>query len=259
LGFPDTVFKDKHFLQLIADDCLCHCENQSPCVLHFNDHFCAVCGVVQALCSDLPQVKYLFRAIISVHTWINMPLSSSGSQRTLKHTRSITIEAFTRDDGLWDFDAHITDIKTRDGQLLSGVRPAGVPWHDLWLRFTIDTRFLILDVEAVSDWVPYPGHCQTITPDYKALVGLSIMQGFRHQLHQRMGGIAGCTHLTELAQVLPTVVIQAFAGEVVKLANSNDPKAKRPFQIDRCHAMRADGAAVAQYYPRWAINPSSGS
>ncbi len=188
-----------------------------------------------------------------------MPLSSSGPQRTLKHTRSITIEAFARDDGLWDFDAHITDIKTRDGQLLSGVRPAGVPWHDLWLRFTIDTRFFIVNVEAASDWVPYPGHCQTITPNYQALVGLSLMQGFRQQLHQRMGGIAGCTHLTELAQVLPTVVIQAYAGEVVKLADSADPQAKRPFQIDRCHAMRADGAAVAQYYPRWAIKASLGS
>jgi hypothetical protein len=193
-------------------------------------------------------------AIIVIHAWIIMPLPSSGSKRVLKHTRSITIEAFTREDGLWDFDAHITDIKTRDGNLLSGLRAAGEPWHDLWLRVTINTQFLIVEAQAVSDWVPYPGYCQVVTPSYQALVGLSLMHDFRQQLKQRLGGTAGCTHLTELAQVLPTAAIQAFAGDVYKLADALEPQAKRPFQIDRCHAMRADGMAVAQYYPRWVAN-----
>jgi hypothetical protein len=181
-----------------------------------------------------------------------MPLPPSHSARVLKHTRSITVEAFAREDGLWDLDAHITDIKTRDGQLISGVRAAGQPWHDLWLRITIDTQLNIVAAEAASDWVPYPGFCQTITPDYQKLVGLSLAQGFRQQLQQRLGGVAGCTHLTELAQVFPTAAIQAFAGEVRKLRQENDSEGTRPFQIDRCHAMRADGAAVATYYPRWA-------
>ncbi len=180
-----------------------------------------------------------------------MPLPASHSARVLKHTRSITVEAFLREDGLWDLDAHITDIKTRDGQLISGLRPAGVPWHDLWLRITIDTSLNIVAAEAASEQVPYPGYCQTITPDYQQLVGLSLIQGFRQQLQQRLGGIAGCTHLTELAQVFPTAAIQAFAGEVRKLRQENDNDATRPFQIDSCHAMRSDGPAVANYYPRW--------
>lgn len=180
-----------------------------------------------------------------------MPLSPSNARRVLKHTRTITVEAFARDDGLWDLDAHITDIKTCDGQLKSGLRAAGEPWHDLWLRVTIDTQMQIVDVEAESDWVPYPGHCQTIGPDYRKLIGLSLLKGFRRQLQERMGGIAGCTHLTELAQVLPTAAIQAFAGEVVKSPEGNDLAPTRPFQIDRCHAMRADGPAVAEFYPRW--------
>ena len=80
-----------------------------------------------------------------------MSLSSSTVPRVLKHTRTITVEAYARDDGLWDLDAHSTDIKNRDGQMVIGTQP---------------------------------------------------------------------------------------------------------FQIDRCHAMRADGAAVAQYYPRWAVPPA---
>jgi hypothetical protein len=181
-----------------------------------------------------------------------MPLSPSKARRVLKHTRIITVEAFARDDGLWDLDAHITDIKTRDGILRSGLRAAGEPWHDLWLRISIDEQMQIVDVEAVSDRVPYPGFCEAIGPDYRKLIGLSLRQGFRQQLLQRMKGIAGCTHLTELAQVLPTAAMQAFAGEVNKLQEGDELDAHRPFQLDRCHALRIDGAAVAQFYPRWA-------
>lgn len=189
-----------------------------------------------------------------------MPLSPPISRRALKHTRAIQIEAFARDDGLWDIDAHITDIKTRDATLASGVRSAGMPMHDLSLRLTIDTRLTIVDAEAVSDAVPYPGYCNTIGPAYKHLVGLNLLKGFRQELKQRLSGIDGCTHLTELAQILPTAAIQAFAGEVFASTSdgtgSNEQSNQKPFQLDRCHALRTDGAAVAEYYPRWAVKPA---
>jgi len=184
-----------------------------------------------------------------------MPLSPTTTRRALKHTRAITIEAYARDDGLWDLDARITDSKTRDMQLASGLRPAGSALHDLSLRITIDTSMTIVDAEAVSDAVPYPGFCNAIGPDYKKLVGLNLLQHFRHGVKDRMAGIKGCTHLTELAQILPTAAVQAFAGEVIatREGDQQDQQAKQPFQLDRCHALRLDGPAVAQYYPRWAI------
>lgn len=184
-----------------------------------------------------------------------MPLSPSISRRALKHTRAIQVEAFARDDGLWDIDAHISDIKTRDITLASGTRPAGAPVHDLWLRLTIDTELNVVDAQAVSDAVPYPNFCDTIGPAYEQLVGLNLMHGFREGVRQRLSGIQGCTHLTELAQVLPTAAIQAFAGEVLDTRDgaSGNQQNRKPFQLDRCHALRTDGAAVAQYYPRWAV------
>ncbi|HZW12829.1 MAG TPA: DUF2889 domain-containing protein [Noviherbaspirillum sp.] len=186
-----------------------------------------------------------------------MPLSPPTSRRALKHTRAIQVEAFARDDGLWDIDAHISDIKTRDTTLASGVRLAGAPLHDLWLRLTVDTRMNIISAEAVSDAVPYSGFCDTIGPAYKKLVGLNLLQGFRDGVRQRLSGIQGCTHLTELAQVLPTATIQAFAGDVLDTRDgaSEDAQNHKPFQLDRCHALRSDGEAVAQYYPRWAVKP----
>ncbi|MET3120332.1 hypothetical protein AAKU64_004584 [Undibacterium sp. GrIS 1.8] len=191
-----------------------------------------------------------------------MPLPISTSRRALKHTRSIQIDAFARDDGLWDLDAHITDTKTRDIQLASGIRPVGLPLHDLSLRITIDTNLNIVDAMAVSDAVPYPGFCNTISPDYKKLIGLNLMMQFRQGVKERMSGINGCTHITELAQILPTAAVQAFAGDVIDTrdgASSSDISSEnqqQPFQLNRCHALRLDGPAVVQYYPRWAVTSS---
>lgn len=188
-----------------------------------------------------------------------MPLSPPTSRRILKHTRTIQVEAFARDDGLWDLDARITDTKTRDAKLASDIRPAGMPIHDLWLRLTIDTQLNIIDAEAVSDAVPYPGNCNTIGPAYKALIGLNLLKGFRQQLNERLSGTDGCTHLTELAPILPTAAVQAFAGDVFKTRDDGDSgeQGAKPFQLDRCHALRTDGPAVAKYYPRWAIKPDT--
>jgi hypothetical protein len=189
-----------------------------------------------------------------------MPLSTPVPRRALRHTRAIDVQAFAREDGLWDLDAHITDIKTRDTELASGVLPAGQALHSLYLRLTINRDLFVVDAEAASDAFPYPGSCDTIAPAYKLLIGLNLLKGFRHELKQRIGGVLGCTHLTELAQVLPTAAIQAFAGDVINTRGSADPAVpgERPFQIDKCHALRADGPAVARYYPRWAVKPAPG-
>ena len=47
------------------------------------------------------------------------------------------------------------------------------------------------------------------------LVGLNLMQDFRKRLRERVGGVLGCTHITELAQMLPTAVVQGFVGYVI--------------------------------------------
>jgi len=185
-----------------------------------------------------------------------MPLSPP-APRQPRHTRAITIEAFLRDDGLWDLDACIRDVKAQDIELPSGRRPGGLPVHDLKLRVTIDRDLVIVDAEAASDAVPYPGFCDTIGPAYKKLIGLSLLKHFRLHLKDRLSGVLGCTHLTELAQALPTVAIQALADD--EMANrSHDASSERPYELDRCHALRLDGPVVETYYPRWALKAVSG-
>lgn len=181
-----------------------------------------------------------------------MPLSPP-VPRTLRHTRAIQVDAFARDDGLWDLDARITDVKTRDIALASGLREGGSPVHDLKLRITINRELVIVDAEAASDAVPYPGYCDTVAPAYKSLIGLSLTNHFRLRLKDRLAGVLGCTHLTELSLILPTAAIQAYANDVINTREGDgvDESTERPFQLDRCYALRVDGPAVAKYYPRW--------
>jgi hypothetical protein len=168
------------------------------------------------------------------------------------HTRSIKVDAYARDDGLWDIEAVLTDNKARDFVLATGLRPVGEPVHDLGLTITIDTQYNIVAAEARSRSVPYPGKCEAIEPDYSKLVGLNLLQNFRRLSLARLGRTNGCTHLTELAGALPTAAVQAFAGEVFRTHESADQNEEvKPWQLDRCHALRTDGAAVAQFYPRW--------
>lgn len=210
-----------------------------------------------------------------------MPESGSASKRRHVHTRSIRVDAYARTDGLWDLEAVLVDTKGRDFPLATGVRAAGDPVHEMHLKITIDTRLNVVDAQARSAWVPYPGHCETIGPDYSKLIGLNLRQEFRRHVRERLGGTLGCTHMTELATVLPTAAIQAFAGEVFKTRDeataqsgaaaatattattvasttatattaSDEPaQPRKPWQLDRCHALRADAAAVQRYYPIW--------
>jgi hypothetical protein len=183
-----------------------------------------------------------------------MALPPAAPERQLKHSRRIDVQIHARGNGLWEVDAEITDVKTHDTLLAGGLRSAGAPIHDMLLRIVVDERFNILEAGSETRWMPYPGHCDKPGDDhgdaYARLVGLNLMQGFRHAVRERLGGVVGCTHLTELTQVLPTAVVQAFAGEVLD-TSENSASGERPFQIDRCHALRADGPAVKLFYPRW--------
>jgi hypothetical protein len=180
-----------------------------------------------------------------------MALPSAAPERQLKHSRHIDVQIFARGNGLWEVDAVITDVKTRDADLANGVRKAGDPIHDMLLRLVIDEAFNVLEAGSQTRAMPYPGECDNHGDAYAGLAGLNLMKGFRRAVHERLGGVAGCTHLTELTQVLPTAVVQAFAGDVINTRGDDGLDAKQPFQLDRCHALRTDGNAVRTYYPRW--------
>jgi hypothetical protein len=175
-----------------------------------------------------------------------MPLAPPSTGRTRLHTRRVVYEAFRRADDLFDLDGRLTDVKDHDYALLSGVRLAGDPVHDMWVRLTIGRDYVVRAVEVRIDGKPYPD-CNRIEPAYAKLVGANLLHGFRKTLYDTMGGVLGCSHVTELLVHAPTAAIQMFAG----LRREIEPGEGKPFQLDRCHALETTSDTVRTLYPQW--------
>ena len=181
-----------------------------------------------------------------------MPLTAPTAPRQSLHHRDITIRGYKREDGLYDIEGHLNDTKDYDYKVASGKRLAGESLHSMWLRITVDATLTIVDAEAASDAHPYPGYCGEIAADYKKLIGLAIRPGFTNQVRNLLGGKHGCTHITELVGSLATTAFQTMAGQGIQTSDS------KPFQLDRCHALRTDGPAVAYFYPQWYRGAATG-
>ncbi|MDG1438890.1 MAG: DUF2889 domain-containing protein [Emcibacteraceae bacterium] len=182
----------------------------------------------------------------------NMPLSAPVA-REHKHTRSIKLKGFKREDGLWDIEAHMTDIKSYDieNRWREGIA-AGEPIHEMWVRITIDGTFMVTGVEAVTDNSPFE-MCPNITSAYNELVGIRIGPGWRRAINEKVKGRKGCTHITELLGPLATVSFQTLMGNIQNNAN----KAKinnehiKPMVINSCHAWAEDSEVVKMHLPEF--------
>lgn len=183
-----------------------------------------------------------------------MPLSEPSCSRKPMHNRSIQVHSFERDDGLWDVEAELIDSKAYDFTRSSGVvRHAGEAFHHMHMRVTIDASYLIHDAVVTYDAAPFGERCTSISDQYRDLIGMNLLKNFRQQVKERFARTDGCTHMTELAAVLPTAAVQTMTGQ----RRGNKDSTKRPFQLDGCHAWRLDGEVTKEHYPQWYVLPSS--
>jgi hypothetical protein len=180
-----------------------------------------------------------------------MPLPPPNVGRQRVHCRTITVEGFRRDDGLFDVEGTLTDVKDFDVPLADSIRRAGEPIHDMKVRLTLDEHLRIIAACAVTDGMPYQGECDKITPDYSKLKGHRIVPGFRLFLGNLFAGLKGCSHMTELIGSMAPAAVQALYNQPRK--EPRDPN-KKPFQLDGCHALDTRGKVVARFYARWHRN-----
>lgn len=186
-----------------------------------------------------------------------MPLPPPDTAREPLHTRSIRVNSFVREDGLWDIEAELIDFKAYDFPKHSGaIHRAGRPFHHMHLRITIDEQLTIVKAVAAYDAAPYNQHCMAIAPDYGQLVGLNLLRNFKNAVKTRFARVAGCTHLTELSYVLPTVAVQTMANQRRRQREEGDDT-RRPFQLEGCHALRLDGEVAREHYPKWYVAPKA--
>jgi hypothetical protein len=202
-----------------------------------------------------------------------MPLSPPVGRQHL-HTRRVTCQGFFREDGLWDIEGRITDTKSYEhANEWRGALKAGEFVHDMSIRLTLDHKFTIVDVEAVTDRSPYR-ICGEVAPDFKKLIGLRVSGGFHRAVRERLGGVHGCTHIVELLGPVATTAFQTVSSRKARDLNhehraktgtlpkpdaakaSRKPPRKPPV-IDTCHAWAADGEVVKRWAPQFYTGPDA--
>jgi hypothetical protein len=121
------------------------------------------------------------------------------AERKLATNRKINCKGYLRTDGLWDVEAHLIDTRPVSvSHPKYGVsKPAGYPLHEMKIRITVDNDLVIHDAEAVTIHAPFEP-CRVPPEIFPKLKGLSFRKNFKKDLVEIMGGIKGCTHLSEL-------------------------------------------------------------
>lgn len=171
------------------------------------------------------------------------------------HRRTITLDGYRREDGLWDIEAVLVDTKTYgfDNQWRGRIEP-GMPAHEMHFRLTVDDGYVIREVEVATTASPYE-MCPSIAPNFQRLVGLQIGKGWMREVRTRLGGPQGCTHLVEMLQPLATVAFQTIAMAKARYElpdRQQDAGASaRPRLLNSCHAFASDSPVVRRQWPQF--------
>lgn len=194
-----------------------------------------------------------------------MPLPPAAPRQAI-HARDLICRGYRREDGLWDIEGQLSDTKTYGFHTEEkGTIAAGDRIHGMWLRLTVDDHFTVHGVEAVTDNSPYL-NCAHVVERYKQLVGLSIGPGWTRAVKERLSGVFGCTHLTELLGPLATVAFQTIYPLLAKekrereqamLAAGETPPVStdRPALLNMCHIFASDGEVARRHWPDYYTGP----
>lgn len=177
-----------------------------------------------------------------------MPLSPPSARREI-HDRVISLKAFARDDGWFDVEAHLVDVKPFPFQRLLAPQPApaGAALHDLWVRLVLDGDYVVQAVEAASDITPFPV-CKEAETTLSVLVGQRVGAGWTRIVKERLAGAKGCTHLAEMLLPLATTALQGIRGLRPEERASVDAQG-RPHKLDSCYAYATHRDVVKMVWP----------
>jgi hypothetical protein len=184
-----------------------------------------------------------------------MPLPEPAARQHL-HTRAVEYRGYLREDGLWDIEAGMSDVKTygfdrSDGRSM----PPGTPIHGMAIRVTVDESMTIREIATAMDHTPF-GECRQGVDPMQRMVGVQLGPGWRQAIEKALGGMRGCTHLRELLFNMATAAYQTVFPyrERQRRERGEAPSQRQepPYHLGRCIAWDFDGAVVQRYYPQFA-------
>ena len=181
-----------------------------------------------------------------------MSLPQPAPRREL-HTRTVVSKGFLRDDGLWDIEGELRDVKSYGyDDRERGVLAPGMPMHLMRARLTIDDDMVVREVHTDMAEIPFR-HCSGATVGAPALVGASLGPGWRRAVDAAMKGVKGCSHMRELMYAMATTAFQTVSCYreqfVPAVGAPRQADGKAPFFLDQCHSWAATSPVVARYFP----------
>jgi hypothetical protein len=184
-----------------------------------------------------------------------MPLPTPAA-RTHLHTRAVTYRGYLREDGLWDIEGELSDVKTYAADLSErGPMPPGTPVHGMAIRVTVDDTMTIREIASAMDFTPF-AECEQGTDPMQRMVGACMGPGWRQAIERALGGIKGCTHLRELLFNMATAAYQTvfpYQQHQRTLAGvAPGAITEPPYHLGRCIAWDFNGPVVQRHYPQFA-------
>lgn len=145
--------------------------------------------------------------------------------RHKNHQRTITLDGYVREDGLFDIEAELKDTKAYSfPSRAHGEIKKGEALHHMHVRVTVCENFEVKAAEAVTYAGPYH-ECPQGAKAIENLVGKTIQPGWKKIVQRAMGGQQGCTHITELMGPVATIAFQTIYAEKAKRLREADTQA----------------------------------
>ncbi len=158
------------------------------------------------------------------------------------HTRSIRVETYSAGEDRVIVEGSLEDTRYQPIYTITQQRREAGRVHGMVVRLLLGgTPTKILDAEAEMPTVPME-ECRTAIASVKALIGLPVVYGFSKAVKDRLGGTAGCNHLTGLVLTMGSAAVQGTAAHRGK--TRPPPEARQvmlEYVKDSCRVWRCEG------------------
>jgi hypothetical protein len=164
------------------------------------------------------------------------------------HEREMAVRTYPLEDRRLIVEGWLKDTRLVSGYHWDGQpNPAGVV-HWMCVRLLIGGwPITILDAEAEMPGVPHE-LCPTTRDAVKRMVGVSIVSGYGEAVHERLGGVLGCAHLTHLVTVMGSAALHGYwtqhSRQPRPLPRTMEEMEGLDTLINSCRLWREDGPFV---------------
>ena len=100
--------------------------------------------------------------------------------------------------------------------------------------------------------------CKNANSNFRKIIGLQIKSGWKKEITKLIGGINGCTHITELLSSVATAAFQTIYPYKSKQKKENEStlnqNREKPLLLGTCHAFNTKSEVVKRLWPKWYEN-----